>query len=695
MITCFKDARKLCPIDFKCEWFRLIEDRQYKIDDLEGENYHFTPYDIGISIKCVVSSLSVEFPGQAHITLGPVKMDFAIRPHIKDMVLAGKGEFQVKLIQFDDLMVEDLTEFDNKVLLNRSEIVIVLSAHKDVEPCMLHVPFERSIVFRLEPDNYDPKALNIFFEQEERERQVKVQFRSCVAKDLFIMAMRVIKCLRISCITDMVNNYGKILSKEWLPKKLNADDGEEYFERFLADTNNVKTALKMTVTANKEISAENEQLLESIDILEADLAFSIGEYSSLLQDMKNKANIDVKRYEESNRSIAAESNSMLATLRNNPNSSFNIKRSAKGQNVHNRKIFELEQMNNLQTELENAKRLHGILEGELMKLRASKGLPTLASSQNKNPGNSMLRGETKLGATINLQRSRRQADNDEEEDSSMGLSLENVLADLEDVDYLTYVISKEEIEKYKETMKLRMEFTEEKKAHDVLKANIEQIKDLKQQAIANKASFNLSELSLPDEARRIGLSSEQKLLELVKKEIKEYHKLTHESFEASKANLVNEQSSDELIELKLKYLLKKNSTLDEQSEKAEEELISAIVEYFRSGILPVPTSSPGSPQILAQQQKKEGDAKAAELQAKLRKIEEDNAQKAKQLEEEKAKNSIVKAQLEKAIEDKKKFTEKSEILAKLQAEITELTKRLEQIQKEKKSDDLQVRIFLT
>lgn len=677
MITCHKDSRKLCPIDFKCEWYRLIEDRQYKIEDLEEKSYHFTPYDIGISIKVVVSSMSVEFPGHAHIVFGPIKMDYVIRPQIKDLVIAGKGEFNVKLVQYDELMVNDVTDFENKVLLNRNEIVIVLLAHQNVEPCMLHVPFEKSIAFRLEPDNYDSKTLSIIFDQEERERHVKVQFPNCVIKDIFIMSMRVIKSLRVSCITDMVNNYGKILSKEWLPKKLNPEDGDEYFERFQADTASIKTALKMTVTANKELSAENEELHEYIEIIEADLAFSIKEFASLLQEMKTKSAIDVKRYEESNRSIAADSSQVLANLRNNPNSSFNIKRSAKGQNVHNRKIFEIEQLNTLQTELENAKRLNTILETEFSKIRANKGMPVLTGATDKQMGNSLFK-DGKAGASINLHKSKRGQDQDDE-DSSLGLSLENVLADLEDVDYITYAISKDEIEMFKETMKLRMDLKEEMRTHDVLKANIDHVKSLKQSAIANKTSFNLSELNLPEEARHVGLSSEEKLLQLVKKEIKENHRLTQLNFEGSKANLINEQSCDELIELKLKYLLKKNSTLDEQSEKAEEELTMAIIQYFINGTLPGPTSSNNSP---SNKNEKKEDPKVIELQNKLKKIQEENAKKSKILDEEKTRNVSIKSQLERAIVDKKAYSEKAEILAKLQAEIGDLTKRLEIINKE-------------
>lgn len=674
MITCFKDSRKLAPIDFKCEWFRVIEERIYKIEDNETESYNFTPYDIGASIKVKVTSQCVEYPGTANIILGPVKMDLAIRNHVRDAVLQGVVEFKTRVVKLDDLMITDLSDYENKTILNRNEIGVVMVPNKDINETQLHIPYEKSILFRIDCDSADPRSLTIFFEQDEKERQIKLQFISRVARDLFVMAMRVVKTLRISCVTDMVNNYGKILSKEWLPKKLNPEDGEEFYERFMEDEKSIRSALKMTITANKELNADNEKLMECIEILEGDLQFSIAEFTSLLQEMKTKGNVDLKRYEDANKNIAAESSEMLEKLRKDPNSSFHSKRNTKDQNVHSRKIYELEQLSALQTEYDNCKRLNSILETELMKLRSSKvggnDSPTLGASQAKAEA-------AKLTATMNLNlKSRIAGGGDDDDDNGLGMTLENVLADLEDVDYKTYKITKEEIEKYKETMRLRMEFTEEKRSAETIAANIEFIKNLKQNAIKSKASFDISALNLPPEAAKIGLSNEQRLVEILMDLMKQNKKLMQQNYEASKANLESEQSCDQLIELKLKYLLKKTSTLDEQSEKAEEELTNAIIERFRkldqSGALSKSTVESAA---LENQRKAN-----AEISAKIRAATLQNEQKAKELEAEKAKNAAVKADLEKLLAEKKVYTEKAEKIKKLQAEVTALMEKASLIQ---------------
>ena len=108
---------------------------------------------------------------------------------------------------------------------------------------------------------------------------------------------------------------------------------------------------------------------------------------------------------------------------------------------------------------------------------------------------------------------KRKGSDDDEDDGITG-ALENVLADLEDVDYKTYTISKEEIEKYKETMRLRMEYTEEKRSHEILNLNLEHIKQTKANAINNKSTFNIANLTLPEEAKVPNLS-EEKLLEIL------------------------------------------------------------------------------------------------------------------------------------------------------------------------------------
>ena len=678
MIHCFKDDRKLCPIDVECEWYRIIEGRNYKVEDNEGESYHCSPYDIGACIKVVITSTTDDFPGIATISFGPIKMDLSMRPHIRDKVLNGTSEFKAKVIKLDDTFINDLTEFQNRVVLGKVEVVVHLCKNPDIAESQIIIPFEKSLFFRIECDSHDPKTLVIFFEQEDRERSIKLQFLNRIARDLFVLSLRVIKVLKISCVTDMVNSYGKILSKEWLPKRVNPEVGDEYYENFAKDTDNIKCALKMVVAANKEVQADNEKYLDCIQMLENDLQLSITQFTNLLQDMRNRQTFDGKKYEEAS-SINSQSSRLLKGIKNDPNSSFNIKRSSKEQNVHSRKIYEMDQLNQLKTEFDNAKRINSILEAELLKLKNG-GKPVPANKL----GNSMYKSQLGLDPKLasNLHKSKRTGD-DEDDEGDLGMSLENVLADLEDLDYKTYKITKEEIDKYKETMQLRMEFTEQKTTHDMLTSNLEFVRQTKQTALAQKASFNTRDLNLPSEVfQGSAVVSEEQLLRVLNHTIRKNHELLKQNFEASRMNLESEKKSDELIELKLKYLLKKNSTLDEQSEKAEAELEQALVEHIRDLELRAPakpaTAKGPSPRLL-------------ELQEQNKLLIGQNLEKAKLIEQEKLKNTAVKSDLEKLVQEKKQYTEKAEKVKKLQEEVNSLMKKLALIQGEgEQSADPQV-----
>ncbi len=669
MIHCFKDDRKLCPIDVECEWYRVIEGRNYKIEDNEAESYHCSPFDIGASIKVLITSSNDDCPGTATIVFGPIKMDLSMRPHIRDKVLNGTSEFKAKLIKLDDTFINDLSDFENRVVLGKVEVVVHLCRNPDVSEKQIIIPFEKSLFFRIECDSHDPKTLIIYFEEEDRERSIKLQFLNRVARDLFILSLRVIKVLKISCVTDMVNSYGMILSKEWLPKRINRESGDEYYENFAKDTENIKCALKMVVAANKEVQADNEKYLECINMLENDLQLSITQFTNLLQDMRNRQTLDVKKYEEAN-SINSQSSRALKSIKNDPNSSFNIKRSSKEQNVHSRKIYEMEQLNKLMSEFESAKRINGILEAELLKLKNG-GKPVPANKF----GNSMYKSQLGLDPKLasHIHKSKRAGD-DEDDEGDLGLSLENVLADLEDLDYKTYTITKEEIDKYKETMQLRMEFTEQKTTHDMLTSNLELVRQTKQTALAQKTTFNTRDLNLPSEAfQGSAVVSEEQLLRLLNQIIKRNHELLKQNFEASKMNLESEKKSDELIELKLKYLLKKNSTLDEQSEKAEAELEQALVDHIRE----LESKAPTKPSAA-----KGPSARLLELQEQNKLLIGQNLEKSRLIEQEKMKNTAVKADLEKLVQEKKQYAEKAEKVKKLQEEVNMLMKKLAVIQGE-------------
>src|SRR3990167_9730755 len=96
----------------------------------------------------------------------------------------------------------------------------------------------------------------------------------------------------------MVNSYGQILNKQWVPKRLNTDDGDDYFQRFKEDGETLRAALKMIIEANKTLTQDNEKLEEAIEHLEHDLESSIAEFSKLLHQVQERGPVDLHQFEE-------------------------------------------------------------------------------------------------------------------------------------------------------------------------------------------------------------------------------------------------------------------------------------------------------------------------------------------------------------------------------------------------------------
>jgi hypothetical protein len=675
-IKVYRDSSKLAQLDFDCEWYRIIEGRCYPIEDNEEEFYVFNPYDIGASIKAVVTVEDQRSSGVAEVVFGPIKMDPSLRPHVKETVLHHGGEFDIRIIGIDEELIDDNSNYTSKLILKTSDLVFSIVAQEgQLEAQQIKVAFENSIAFRVECDTHDDRAMEVFFDEGDLERSVKVQFVSRAARDLFILAMRIIKILRISCITDMVNSYGQILNKQWVPKRLNTDDGDEYFQRFKEDGEMLRSALKMIIEANKTLTHDNEKLEDAIEHLEHDLESSIAEFSKLLQQVQERGPIDLQQFEEKSRIIGKDSSVLLDKLRNDPTSNFQSKKSSKDENVHERKLEELRQINQIKTQIEEQKKLKKMLEDELAKSRGGVRGPSSDFM-----ANNLSRSEVGFG----------KKKQHEDEEDAVEMSLDNVLADLEVVDYKKYKIADEEIELYKETMKLRLAFSEEKRSHETLKSNMEFISQLRKTCIERPGTIDISNLTLPEEAESAAIQKNPAALaRLLAGILQENKMLAQKCMECNKAHLLEEQSSQELVKLRLQYLLKKNTSLDDQTEKAEEELGAKIVERFQQ-LEQLKSSTVSSATFGGQATsvskapivKPEGPSKKKEieeLQERIRLIQQQNAIKAKKVEEEKARIPVIKSELEKALAEKKTLQEKAERVKQLQAEMGELVKKMEQL----------------
>ena len=65
------------------------------------------------------------------------------------------------------------------------------------------------------------------------------------------------------------------------------------------------------VRMNKDLNEENTTLLDSVDLLEADLDSSVKEFRKLLEDGKNKTTKNIRAFEQKSKSIIRESSVII------------------------------------------------------------------------------------------------------------------------------------------------------------------------------------------------------------------------------------------------------------------------------------------------------------------------------------------------------------------------------------------------
>jgi len=88
------------PIPIKCEWFRVKNERAYKIEEINSNVYQLSAEDIGCLIR--VKATPFEEEGVAYGEFGPVELDPAARQTLEYNMGTGGSHFPVTVILGSD-----------------------------------------------------------------------------------------------------------------------------------------------------------------------------------------------------------------------------------------------------------------------------------------------------------------------------------------------------------------------------------------------------------------------------------------------------------------------------------------------------------------------------------------------------------------------------------------------------------------
>lgn len=122
----------------------------------------------------------------------------------------------------------------------------------------------------------------------------------------------------------------------------------------------VRDNLKQMVRMNKELSEENTTLMDSVDLLEADLDASVKEFRKLLEDGKNKVTKNIRAFEQKSKSIIRESSVIIDDIKQ--------KDKKKKRELEKSQVVEMQLA---QDDLDSLKKINEMLKKEIEMYKAS------------------------------------------------------------------------------------------------------------------------------------------------------------------------------------------------------------------------------------------------------------------------------------------------------------------------------------
>ncbi len=368
VVTCYETRDRQKPIDFDIKWCKIIGDNVYEVKDYHEHYYHVNPADIDLRLRVIISSKNPKFPGTAYLTIGPIELDGAIKPELEGMLINRASFFKIFVVSIDDVKVPpNLSLFRIEkpylYLTFDQHIISRASDPNKYAPMVFNFESDNDVRIKVDSENIN-NILVVFKDLAGKESILKAKFDSRMQRDIFYIYLKLMRILKAEIIHKEISKYEEVLKLSWNLLNVSLMDGDRgrtylTIERsFIFDL--IRENLKSMVRMNKELNEENTTLLDSVDLLEADLDASVKEFRNLLEDGKTKNTKNLRAYEQKSKSIIRESSVIID----------GVKQKDK------RKKKELEQSNivemqNVQDDLDSLKKVNEVLKKEIEVYKAS------------------------------------------------------------------------------------------------------------------------------------------------------------------------------------------------------------------------------------------------------------------------------------------------------------------------------------
>ena len=339
VLSCFEDSKKAESIDFEVKWYKVIGNEVYMIKDYNEKYYHVNASDVDVVIKAGITSKESHHSGVATFLFGPVALDPILKPEIEGMLYNADSYFSVNLMKNDDIKVLPnicslkihkpyfSIEFDQHLSIREKNPSkwdkVKLNIEKDND---LKMKADSSninnviIIYNENNSSLDDIFNDAPDDQEDKKlRTLTFKFDSRMQRDIFYIYFKLMRILRSKILVDIKNEYDSLINVPWL--FINKYQNTRSSDSYNAYENNlsydlVREELKSMIRLNKELNEENITMIDTVDILEADLDLAAHEFRRLIEDSKGGNRKNLKNYEKSGISILQESSMVVDDLRN-------------------------------------------------------------------------------------------------------------------------------------------------------------------------------------------------------------------------------------------------------------------------------------------------------------------------------------------------------------------------------------------
>jgi len=416
-IKAYASSSKETPISITVDWFRIIGDQIIPIKNTPGTIYNANPYDIGCIVRGAVKSSTGASEGVAFVEIGPFQIDPAVKPFIEDSLLSRRAGFNFRLIAYDDIYIEDNSDFANTIRIDGDIFSINYSEGLEIYPDFA-VDMSRPKMFRVKVIADDPRCLVVMYRQStiikndpftksvprlpldsmsaqsKPETPRKERLSKALANSIYIMGMEpgrvdledlemvkieikmesqilrdaFLASLRLNVLSEglplrkLLDSVDYIIRKEIFP--IQYDENTNQYQKALFQLSSFRETLRKMLNVNRNLNYENDTINDCIEILRNDISILITEFDKISKIMLDQPENEKRVFHVLEKSLHETSMQLNKMQDESLQSRPYIKKS-------NQIIEERDRINKLQNELESKKRFNELLSKEIVKLQST------------------------------------------------------------------------------------------------------------------------------------------------------------------------------------------------------------------------------------------------------------------------------------------------------------------------------------